>query len=393
MLNRHVLNLALVAGLSALFLGGCGSGGDSGGGGGAKTYTIGFQAGLSGGNGQFGINEANGVELAVEKFNSSPEAPFQVRLVKSDDGGSEAQAPAAAQRLIGDGDVVAVIGPAFSDTARASGQLYAAAKLAAVSPSATSPGLTDPGNGFASLLRGVPGDVAQGSGIASYLRELGLRKVLVVDDGTEYGVGLGDVVRHESGRAGVQVVSESVPKGTPDYGPAAARVRDSGAEGLVYAGYYRDAALLARELKEAGVAIPVIAGDGTKDARFVESAGDAAENWFVACPCADAGAEPSMKEFSADYRAKFKMDPGAYSAEAYDVANMVVEEIGKLDAAGSEVTREAVLGSLRKATYRGLTRTFAFDEKGDFVGEDVYLYQVTAGRIAYLGRVDELVSR
>ncbi|UGQ10113.1 branched-chain amino acid ABC transporter substrate-binding protein [Yinghuangia sp. ASG 101] len=389
-LRRRVIGFGLPLAVSALVLGGCGGGGSGGGDdGGVRTYAIGFQAGLSGADAQFALNEANGVELAVEKFNSSPRAPFRVRLVKSDDAGSAEQAVPAARRLIDDGDVVAVVGPVGSASVRASGRLYAEAGLAAVSPSATSPGLTDPGNGFTSLLRAVPSDAVQGAGIASYYAgALGLRSVVVVDDATEYGAGLADAVEAGLGRAGVGVVAVSAPKGSGDFGPALAAVRGSGAEGLVYAGDAEDAALFARDLRQAGVTVPVIAGDRVKEARFVEAAGDAAENWLVACPCADLAADAAARAFVAEHTAKFKTEPGAYAAEAYDVANMVIEEIGRLDAAGARVTREAVLSGLRKGSYRGLARSYAFGAGGEFAGEALRLYQVRSGRIEYVGGID-----
>ena len=71
--TRWVLPLALA---SALALTACSndtnknSGGSGlGGSGGGQTYKIAFQGPLSGDNAQLGINEVNGVELAIEQAN------------------------------------------------------------------------------------------------------------------------------------------------------------------------------------------------------------------------------------------------------------------------------------------------------------------------------------
>lgn len=375
MLRRRVVGFGLPVALSVLVLGGCGGGGSGGGdGGGDRTYAIGFQAGLSGASSQFGINEANGAELAVERFNNSPHAPFQLRLVKADDGGVAEKAVPAARRLIDDGGVVAVVGPVFAGPVEASAPLYEEAGLAAVSPSAVPPGV-------------------QGARIASYYAEtLGLRNVVVVDDATAYGVGLADAVQAELGRSGVRVAAVSVPADARDFGAALSAVRDSGADGLVYAGFYDGAALFAAALRQAGVAVPVISGDGVKDPRFVESAGAAAENWLVACPCADVAANPAAQVFVAEHRAKFRTQPGAYAAEAYDAANLLIEVITRLHAEGAQVTREAVAAALGKASYTGLARVFSPDGAGGSAAAEVYLYQVRSGRIEYLGRIGEPVG-
>lgn len=386
-----MIALGLPVAVSALVLGGCGGGAGSGDVGGG-TYAIGFQAGLSGAETRFGINAANGIELAVEEFNSSPRAPFRLRLVKSDDGGVAEHGASAARRLIDNPDVVAVVGPAFSDAAAVSAPLYGEAGLAAVSPAVTGP-------------RSV---AAQGAGIASYAAEvLGLRHVAVVDDTTDYGEGLRKAVTTELGRAGVRVTLVSAPIGARDFRPVAAAVRASGADGLVFSGYRQDAVSVAKALRAAGVTVPVVTGEGVKEEEFVASAGDAAENWVSVCPCADAAVNPAAGAFVAAHRATFKTEPGAYAAEAYDVARMVIGVIARLDAQGSGVTRAAVAAELRRASYTGLTGTFSFDDyrgasdpgdagaadAADVSGRDMHVYQVRAGRIEHLGRIGELVAR
>ena len=89
--TRWVLPLALA---SALALTACSndsnnnSGGSGlGNGGSGQTYKIAFQGPLSGDNAQLGINEVNGVELAIEQANKNNDLGFKVELVKADDGG------------------------------------------------------------------------------------------------------------------------------------------------------------------------------------------------------------------------------------------------------------------------------------------------------------------
>ncbi|MFB7668264.1 branched-chain amino acid ABC transporter substrate-binding protein [Kitasatospora sp. NPDC056138] len=389
MLHRRLLRTAAPLIVGALALSACSkSDDDAGSDGGKKVYRIAYQGPLTGESSALGVHMENGVKLAIKQANARGDLPFTLSYVAGDDAGSADQSPAAAQKIIDDDKVIATIGPAFSAPTKAAGQLYSQAGLVALTPSASSPALTT--LGFTSFLRGIPNDNAQGGGMAAYLaQKVKARKVFLVDDKTEYGVGLAGVAEADLKKAGVQVVHESVPQKTPDYTAVATAVRNSGADGLIYAGFYADAAPFAKKLKEAGFDKPKIASDGTNDRKFIDLAGDASEGWLLTCPCVDATVEPGIKKFTEDYRAEFKVDPGTYSAEAFDVTNLVIEQLRTL---GTDATREALLDKVRHADYKGLTKRFRFDDKGEFPDRTAFLYRVESGRIAYQGNILTLAA-
>ncbi|GAA2401882.1 branched-chain amino acid ABC transporter substrate-binding protein [Streptomyces glaucosporus] len=386
MLNKTIVKLAIPVAVGALALTGCG--GDSGSGGDA--YKIAFQGPLSGDNVQLGQNMENGIKLAIDQANASGDLGFEVEYMPVDDQGLPDKATAAAQKAIDDTDVVAVIGPAFSGPADTAAEVYGAAGLAAVSSSATRPDLTT--KGYETFLRAVPNDSAQGAGMAKYLvGKVKAEKVVVVDDKTDYGIGLADVAEKDLKAAGVDVVRQSVPQKTPDYSAAAKNVVKNKPDAMIYAGYYQDAGPFAKKLDEAGFDGVAMSGDGTNDAQFIELAGDASDQWFLTCPCTDATKEDATKKFAADYEKEFKQAPGTYSAESYDVANMIIEQIKKLHEEGG-VEREALMEALRGVKYKGLTKEFSFDDKGEFTNQTIYLYQVKGDGIEYQGSVDELAG-
>ena len=110
------------------------------------TVKIGFDGPLSGDNAQLGINEVNAVELAVKEANDNNTYGFKVELVKSDDVGDPAKAPAAATQLQQDPAILGVIGPSFSGATLAVGASYDQAGLRADQsvgdqPDAERPGL------------------------------------------------------------------------------------------------------------------------------------------------------------------------------------------------------------------------------------------------------------
>ena len=386
MLSKRLVQFTVPMAVGALALTACGGKSGSAGSNGKPTYSIGFQGPLSGDNSALGINEDDGVKLAVDEANARGDLPFTLKVAEGDDQGTPDQAPAAAQKLIADSSVVAVVGPAFSGATKASAGLYAQSKLVTVSPSATNPTLTDPKNGFTAFLRGAPNDNMQGHGMAEFLaKKIKAKTVSVVDDKTDYGVGLAEVARNELKAAGVTVVNDSVPQKTPDYTTAATKVVNAHPDALIYAGYYADLAPFAKKLKDAGFKGVGISGDGSKDDKFVQLAGPAAESWYLTCPCTDATKEQNTKDFAAAYQKKFGVAAGTYSGEAYDITNMIIGEMKKL---GKDVTRDKLLAALRTADYQGLTKEFSFDANGEFKGKNVYIYQVRSGKIEYLGDAD-----
>ncbi|MGP4114041.1 branched-chain amino acid ABC transporter substrate-binding protein [Streptomyces sp. 4N509B] len=383
MLNKSIVRLAIPVAASALLLSACG-----GGSGGGDTIKIAYQGPLSGDNVGLGENMERGIQLAIDEANESGQYDFELEYFAADDGGAEGQATAAAQLAIDDQSVLAVIGPAFSGPANVAAPLYGQAGLAAVSTSATNPTLTE--QGFGTFLRAVPNDNAQGTAWAQFLSgQDGVDSVVVVDDSTPYGAGLADVAVADMQEAGLDVQRETVPDDTVDYGSAARTVVDSGADAVAYAGYYADLAPFATRLNEAGYEGIIVSGDGSNDDELINLAGDAVEGVYLTCPCTDATANEATADFSQRYQDAYDLPPGTYSAESYDATNMIIEAIDRL---GGEPTREELYQELAGVEYEGLTKTFSFDDNGEFENTTIYFYQVEGGQIGYLGETSEVAG-
>jgi branched-chain amino acid transport system substrate-binding protein len=373
--------------VGALALTACGgsSGGGSGGGG-KKTFGLAYQGPLSGDNAQLGINMDNGVKLAVEQANAKGDLPFTLKFSNSDDVGDPAQGPTAAQKLIDDASVMAVVGPAFSGATKASEPLFSDASLVSVSPSATNPTLTS--QGFKTFFRVVPPDDAQGAEAGAYMvKGLKAKSVYLVDDKSEYGVGLADVIAKNV--SGATLKREGIPV-TKDYSTIAQKVSASGADTVFYSGYYAELALFTKALKAAGYKGNIVSGDGSNDDQLVTQAGAAAaEGIYLTCPCNDANVDPNAADFLKAYKAKFNANPGTYSPEAYDAANAI---IAAMKTVGADLTRQKVVDAVKAVDYKGITKQIKFEPNGEVNGKTIFVYQVKAGKRAILGTTAELAK-
>jgi branched-chain amino acid transport system substrate-binding protein len=383
---RRGLRIAAPLVLGALVLAGCGSSGGSSSGS-KPTFKIAYQGPLSGDAAALGINMANAVQLAIEQANAAGDLPFKLEYTSSDDKGDPAAAPAAAAKLVDDKAVIAVVGPAFSGATKASEAKFTAAQLVSVSPSATNPDLTN--LGFKTFYRVVPPDNAQGKEAAAYMAKgLKAKVVYSVDDKSEYGSGLSGVVEPALKALGVTVKHDGLAP-TKNYDALAQKVKGANPDVVYYSGYFPEFALFTKALRSAGYTKPIGGGDGDKDVKYIELAGKDAEGAFFTCPCLDATVDPNSKSFADAYKAKFGVEVGTYSPEAYDATNAIIAAIKSV---GKNATRAQVAAAVASIDYKGLTKEIKFTPAGEVEGSIIFVYQVKDGKIGVLGTTADLAK-
>lgn len=335
-----------------------------------------FFGALTGDAANLGINIKKGAELKISEFNEA-NPNCQIELVELDSQGSPDQAPALAKSAIDDAGIVGIIGPAFSGESEAANPLFDEAGLPIITPSATRPTLSE--NGWKIFHRMLASDALQGPAAAKYISDtLGSTQVFVVDDASPYGLGIADIVRENLGDA--VIGNDQVQQKQTDFAATVTKIKDSGADTVFFGGYYAEAGLLIKQLRDAGVEAQFVAGDGVKDPGFVEAAGaDAAEGAIVTCPC---GPPEDFAEFFAAYEAKFGEAPQTYGAEAYDAATAFLDAI-----ANGSVTREDILAALSTMDIPGVTKQIKWDEVGEVADTTVYAYVVEGGQIVGAGPI------
>ncbi|MFM7411247.1 MAG: branched-chain amino acid ABC transporter substrate-binding protein, partial [Actinomycetota bacterium] len=243
----------------------------------AEGTSLAFFGALSGDAGNLGQNIKKGAELAVAQFNAA-NAGCQVTLKEFDSQGSPDQAPALATEAIGDATILGIVGPAFSGESKAVNPAFDEAGLAIITPSATNEALND--NGWKIFHRALAGDDKQGPGIVAYIQnKLAAETVGVIDDASEYGKGLADIVRE--GLGDKVVASDSIDPAAADFSAAVSKMKEAAPAAIFYGGYYAEAGKLAKQLRDAGVESTLVFGDGVKDVGFVEAAGPAAEGSII----------------------------------------------------------------------------------------------------------------
>ena len=328
-----------------------------------KTYTIGYQGPLSGGEASTGIDEQNAVKYAIKLFEAKNQS-IKIKLVSIDDQGDPAVAGTVAPGVASNKNVLGVVGPAYSGATIASLPYYKSVNMALISPSATRVSLTDPTSpdfGGPIFHRVVGKDDLQGPALAKYATAgVKAAKVFVFDDQSAYAVPLRGFV--EAGLkkvSGASVVGgDSVPNTTTDFSPTIAKIATSGANVVIYTGYYSQAAVFIKQLRDSGSKAVFAGGDGVFNQEFPKLAGAAAEGSKVTGVGGLAGVDAKME---ADFKKKMGVSSGVYSVESFDAANILLSGIK-----AGKTTRVKMLAYVK--AYKGKSisgNTIKFDANGD----------------------------
>ena len=180
---------------------------------------------LNGPDAALGINIKNGVQMAIDKHNAANPG-CQVQLKPFDTEGDPQKATAIAPQIVDDQYTIGLVGPAFSGETKATGGVFDQAGLVAVTASATNPTLSE--NGWKTFFRGLANDGVQGPSVANYLKStLTYKKVCVIDDSTDYGLGLATAVRDTFGPVADSGCNISVKKGDKDFSAAVTQVSNT----------------------------------------------------------------------------------------------------------------------------------------------------------------------
>jgi branched-chain amino acid transport system substrate-binding protein len=365
--KKSLRALAAFAGVAALTLSACGSSGDdknsSSGDNGGKSALCGkniaFLGALTGDAGALGQNMVNGINLALKEYNDK-NADCTVNLKTFDSQGSPDKAPALATQIVNDDSIFGLVGPGFSGESLATGKTFFEAGLPSISPSATNVTITQ--QGWTTWHRVIGNDDAQGSADAKYLTgTVGAKKIYVIDDGQDYSKGLAGTVKSALGSAAVD--SDQISVGQTDMSAVVTKVKASGADAVFYGGYYTEAGLLAKQLRQGGFKGTFMSGDGAEDPAFVKTAGaSAAEGAVLTAP---AGPPP------AGFGAK-----GLYATQAYDATNIFLDALKDGKSSAEDINK-----FINSYSADGVSGPVAFDDKGDIKESVIYAYFVKNGEL------------
>ena len=336
----------------------------------------------------------NGVRMALDEVNSQV-GDFRIEYRDEDDATASAgnwtpeQESSNAISASRDPDVMVYIGPFNSGAAKNSMPITNRAGLLMISPATTAVGLTkpnpnDPGEpdvyrptGKLNYVRVCPTDDVQGPLGAEWAKEMGVKRVFVLDDHEVYGRGLALLFIEHCEEIGIEVVGQdSVDSRSLEFRPLMTAIKAKKPDLIYFGGTTQSkGGQIAKDMVAVGINAKLMVPDGCMESAFIESAGakNLNDRCFVtfggipaqafenATPDFIAKNKPA-KEFVDAYEKRFKRPPEAYAIYGYEAGKVALEAIRR---AGRKDRAAIVAACLAINDFHGALGTWSFDKNGD----------------------------
>ncbi|HKY77909.1 MAG TPA: branched-chain amino acid ABC transporter substrate-binding protein [Acidimicrobiia bacterium] len=363
----------------------CGAGGDEKASSDGQVVKLVYLGAMTGDYANLGVSGRDAVQLAIDEANGRGDLAVRLELEVFDTQLDPAQAQLLATKAVTDRGIIGSVGPLSSGETKAASPTLEEGGLPFVTV-ASNPDLAR--HGWKTFHRLMANDDIQGNEVARYIdKGLKAKTVSIVHDNTEYGKALAVVAESALRERGVATQVDVIDPKALDYSAAVNIVKARQPAVVFYGGYYPEAGRLVKQLRDAGVTAPFVAGDASKDPGIAAGAGKAAEGALATCACTDPQhqPEPAAQAFAKAYQARFGRPPQLYSAEFYDGTQLMIDAIRR----GAR-TREAVLANLNSTQLEGVTKKFSFQPDGEVGAGLVYVYEFRAGAFVSLGTTTAL---
>ncbi|MDI6852358.1 MAG: ABC transporter substrate-binding protein [Deltaproteobacteria bacterium] len=353
-----------------------------------KPYVIGGIFSITGPASYLGEPERNTMEMLAAELNAKGGIKGNpVKVVIYDDEGDVTKARLHAEKLLKKDQALTIIGPSLTHTSMAVLPITQQAKTPLIS-CAAGIGITSPAKERVWTFKTAQTDAMAVSRIYQYLKQHNLTKVAILTVSTGFGVSGKEQLTKQAEEYGIQVVAQEVfgEKDT-DMTPQLTKIRGTDAQTVICWGTGPAPALVAKNMKQLGVTIPLIQSHGAASRKFIELAGDAADG--IMMPAGKLVVYPLLpdtdpqkavcQEYDKKYQAQYNKPASSFGGYAYDAMMMLAQALEKAGAdrakirAALEQTKNFVgvsgVFNMSPEDHNGLTpEAFVMVkiEKGDF---------------------------
>jgi branched-chain amino acid transport system substrate-binding protein len=353
--RKRVLSPTLLMGFAAAFaLAGCL---------GRQAIRVGFVAQLTGVQAELGVQERNGVQLAMDELNAAGGvAGRRIELIARDDLGTPDGARAADRELIAAG-VMAIIGHATSGMAMAGLEVTNPARVVMLSPTVSSPVFSGRKDYFFRIVQTAERQAARLA--QRVFAGRGIRRVGVVYDTdnaaytTAYLKAFAEKYRALGGEIGAEVDFSS--KAQPNFTPLVTRLRAGKPDGILMITGDIDAALIAQRTRMMGWPVPLFTTAWAQTETLINNGGKAVEGLEIELIRAVNEQTPEYLDYAERFRARFGTLPSFGAVMGYEAAKILAIALEKTGGRADGLSQ--ALAGIRD--FKGLSDTYSFDEYGD----------------------------
>ncbi|MBN1514053.1 MAG: ABC transporter substrate-binding protein [Phycisphaerae bacterium] len=317
----------------------------------AEPIKIGAILAVTGPASFLGAPEAKTARMLVEQVNAEGGVLGRpVELIVKDSAGSPEKAVSFAKQLIEEDQVAAIIGPSTSGETMQIKALCEEAGMVLVSCAAAEV-IVNPVADY--VFKTPQKDSQAATWIYKTMRDLGITKVAVLSGNTGFGGAGKKQLETLAPEFGIEIVANEVyDKAATDLTDILTKVKGTAAQAVVNWSIVPAQSILAKNMKQLGMEIPLFQSHGFGNIKYVKQAGEAAEG--IIFPCGrllvadvlpdDHPQKAVLLGYKEAYESRYGEDVSTFGGHAYDAFMIVMRAIEEAGSAESDAIRDAIEG-------------------------------------------------
>jgi branched-chain amino acid transport system substrate-binding protein len=358
----------------------------------ADAVRIGVIAELTGDMPAVGASCRNAAQLAAREANDAGGVEvnggrLRVDLVVEDNAGKADQSALAAQKLISQDKVLALVGPNASRYAIPAAEIAESSKTVLITPWSTAPKTTlnaRTGKPKQYVFRACFIDPFQGGVLARFAAEnlKATKAAVLYDVASEYNKGIADVFRKSfEARQGKVVAFETYTTGDKDFSAQLTKIKAAAPDVVFLPNYYSEVPLQLQQAHRLGITAPFLGSDSWGSGELVKLAGADCEGYHFSTHYSPEAATPAATRFIAAYKAAYGAPPDDVAALTYDACQLLFRALQKAGKPDRRAVRDALAAT---PGHEGVTGNIRFQEgSGDPVKSAVML-QIKGGKFVWV---------
>jgi branched-chain amino acid transport system substrate-binding protein len=335
---------------------------------------IGVIAELTGDIPAFGASCKNAVTMAAKEINDSgglevAGKPYKIALFIEDNASRPEQSASAAQKLITQDNVVAIIGPNASGGAIPASEIAETSKIPFITPISTNPKTTlNPRSGLPKkfAFRVCYLDPFQGKALASFaISNLKAKRAAVLFDVTsEVLKGQAEYFKKSFEESGGTVVAfETYSTGDRDFSTQFTKIKNANPDIIFLPSYYGEVPLQIQQAKRLGITAPFLGSDAWGSHDLLKLCGSDCEGYFFCSHYSADSTAPQTIDFVNKYKKLYGVVPDDVAALTYDGFQILVNAIKT----SGKINPIAITDAISNTKgYKGITGNITYThESGD----------------------------
>lgn len=284
---------------------------------------IGVSGPLTGDLAQYGAQWKKGFDLALEEINGAGGVGGRpLEYVFEDSQSDPKQSVVIAQKFIDDERIVIELGDFSSTASMAASQIYTRGGLVQFGFTNSHPDFTK-GSDY-TWSTSVTQDQASPALADFAVTTLGLKKLAVFQINNDWGKAtIISFSKHVEELGGSIVATQAYLPDEKDFRSAITAVKDAQPDGIILLSYQADGALIAQQVRDAGLTVPFVASASIQSPDYITLGGKAAEGTYVLGEFLITDPRPEVQTFVKAFRAKYNEDPDLFASLAYDAIYLV----------------------------------------------------------------------